>query len=134
MIGIPTPPTHRSPPKRMVQFAACEGFYMVSTYFIGLLGGLGILVFLSNSWTAGGFFLLAYPLLILAFSAYAERKRATAAGFVISFSRTNTTILCDIFVQTVRVSVISILVDLIGNQKIASLFNEREFTWYQGRL
>jgi hypothetical protein len=25
-------------------------------------------------------------------------------------------------------------VDVIGNQKIAALFNEREFTWYQGRL
>jgi hypothetical protein len=121
-------------PKPLIQFAACEGFYASVIYFIALLGGLGVLLFLSDSWTRGITSLVVYVLLILAFIRYAETKRRSGDGFIVSFSRTNTTVVCDIFIQTVRVSVVSVLVDLIGNQKLGLLFNDKDPGWYQARL
>lgn len=123
----------RTAPEPLIKFAACEGFYAAVTYFIAILGGLGVLIFLSDFWTRGLAAVVVYVLLVFAFLRYAEKRRS-GEGFVVSFSRTNTTIVCDIFIQTVRVSVISVLVDLIGNQKLGLLFNDKDPGWYQGRL
>lgn len=130
-----TPPPPAEPyPRRLIQFAACEGFYAAVVYFIAILGGLGVLLFLSDSWSRGIWSLVVYVLLILSFVRYGERRRRSSDGFVVSFSRTNTTVVCDVFIQTVRVSVISVLVDLVGNKKLALLFNDSDPTFYQARL
>src|SRR5262245_21576793 len=92
-----TPPPAQPPAKtRFVPFAACEGFYNAVVYFIALLGGLGVLLFLTDaSWTKGAVTFVIYVLLILAFLGFAERRRQSSDNFVVSFSRTNTTIVCD---------------------------------------
>ena len=134
MTGPRTIRPPRTPKDRLVKFAACEGHYAASVYLVALLGGLGVLIFLSDAWTRGILLLALYVLLIFGFLRYAESKRSSADKFVVSFSRSNTTIICDIAIQTVRMSVISILVDLIGNQKLTLLFNDKDPGWYQGRL
>jgi hypothetical protein len=121
-------------PKSMVPFAACEGFYAAIVYVIAVLGGVAALLFLSDVWTRGLWSALCFAILVLAFLRYAQSKRRSTDGFVVSFSRTDTTIVCDIFIQTARVSLVSVLVDLVGNQKVDLLFNNNDPTWYQGRL
>jgi hypothetical protein len=121
-------------PLRVVAFAACEGFYNAATYFIAVLGGLGALLFLSDDWLRGIWSLVVYTLLILAFLRYGDKKRRSRDGFVVSFSRTNTTIICDIFIQTVRAMFLTVLLDLIGNQKINTLFMGKGLNSYEIRL
>jgi hypothetical protein len=126
---------NRPPPVRLIPFAAAEGLYGVLVYTIAILGGLAVLLFLSESnWPWGIFSLLFYVLLIFAFLRYAESKRRSLDGFVISFSRINTTIVCDVFVQTLRVALFSVLIDLFGNQKLGLLFNVGNVSGYQVRL
>lgn len=129
---VPTNPQ----PERLIPFAASEGLYATWVYLIAVLGGLATLLFLSDSrWPYGILAITLYFAMILSFLRFARAKRRSGDGFVISFSRTNLTVTCDIFVQTLRLTLLSILLDLFTTKdRFAQLFDSTIITGYQIRL